>query len=948
MSDFIQRHIGPNTQDQSLMLKALDCDSLENLIEKSAPSNILNSQIDLPKALEEHECIDTLKGFAEQNSVFKSFIGMGYYNTHTPGVIQRNILENPAWYTAYTPYQAEIAQGRLEALLNFQTLTSELCALPLSNASLLDEATAAAEAMAMAYSHLRRKKQNFLVSNNCFPQTREVVEHRAKHLDINIIFFDEENIDSSIELDDVFACLFQYPNKKGKAIIPEIFIEKLKKSDVQIIAATDLMALCQLKPPGEWGADICIGSTQRFGVPMGFGGPHAAFISCLEDYKRLIPGRIVGVSIDKLGNRALRLALQTREQHIRRERATSNICTAQVLLAVMASMYAVYHGPKELKKRSKHIIDLTGSFKSTLKDLGYSVDTDFSFGTISLKLDENELKEIKDKTNKQEINFYYPSYDTVMVSFDETHTIQDLKILCKIFADVKNKKFEESGITIQNISLPSNIQRTSAVLSHPIFNKYHSETEMLRYIFRLQNKDLSLVHSMIPLGSCTMKLNATSEMQALTWPEFANIHPFSPPSQTKGYQNLINDLKKKLVNVTGFDDISIQPNAGSQGEFAGLLVIKEYQQSLGESQRNVCIIPSSAHGTNPASAAMAGLKVVVTKCDDNGNIDISDLKEKVAANKDQLCALMITYPSTHGVFESTLSEACDLIHENGGQVYMDGANMNALVGLSQPMKLGVDVSHLNLHKTFCIPHGGGGPGVGPIVVAKHLAPFLPGHGFDKAALSTQIPSVCAAPMGSALILTISWSYIAMMGGDGLKKATEVAILNANYMAKKLNPYFPILYKGQNGMIAHECIVDIRSAKSEYGITADDFAKRLMDFGFHAPTMSWPVIGTLMIEPTESESKLEIDQFCEAMIQIHKEIEQIKSKKWTPEDNPLKNAPHTTKDLVAEWDRSYTKTEAVFPLKWVEEKKFWPSVNRIDNAYGDKNLVCSCPPIEAYE
>ncbi|MBX7231771.1 MAG: aminomethyl-transferring glycine dehydrogenase [Bdellovibrionales bacterium] len=957
--NFSQRHIGPDLNQKESMLKTLNVASMDELILQTIPNGILMEKpLELDPALSEVEYLNYARKIAQKNIIFKNYIGQGYYECHTPSVILRNILENPGWYTAYTPYQAEISQGRMEALLNFQTMIMELTGLPLANASLLDEGTAAAEAMSVCYAAKKNKSaKTLLVDKNIYPQTLDILRTRAAPLGLEIRVFEslEQQMDTNC-----FALLLQYPDARGCINNWEPVIEKAHQAGLLVIMATDLLGLCLLKSPGDLGADIAIGSTQRFGVPMGYGGPHAAFFATKEEYKRLVPGRIIGVSKDSSGQPALRLSLQTREQHIRREKATSNICTAQVLLAVMSSMYAVYHGPKGLKKIATKIHHLAQSFANGVREFGYTTTAHF-FDTVQVAVTQEQISNLRKLCLDQKINLGYFQSGFVNVAWDETKSQIDLKNLLNIFAQCSLRNSSKNGsgasayeaqvyltdplVDKSSISaqIPQELFRQDSFLQQKIFNSFHSETEILRYIHRLEVKDLSLNHSMIPLGSCTMKLNASAEMIPITWPEFANIHPFAPLNQAQGYMEMIHQLEFWLKAITGFSAISFQPNAGSQGEYAGLLVIKKYLQTKDQIHRQVCLIPSSAHGTNPASAVMAGFKVVVVQCDSQGNIDLMDLKEKAEKHSSELAALMVTYPSTHGVFEESIKEICDLIHKHGGQIYMDGANMNAMVGLCQPAKFGVDVSHLNLHKTFCIPHGGGGPGVGPIGVAAHLKPFLPKHVFiPECGPLGGIPAVSAAPWGSANILPISWGYLAMMGGDGLKQATETAILNANYIAKKLEPHFPLLYTNKNGRVAHECIVDLRSFKDSAQISVDDVAKRLMDFGFHAPTMSWPVAGTLMIEPTESESQLELDRFIEAMIQIRTEIRAIQEGSFDPLDNPLKNAPHTVESLlVTQWNHSYTREQAAFPLDWVRSQKFWPSVGRIDNAFGDKNLVCSC-------
>jgi glycine dehydrogenase len=926
------------------MLELLGFSSLDALIDRTVPQAIrLQQTLQLPDAQSEYAALAKLKNIAAKNQVCRSYIGMGYYDCITPPVIGRNILENPGWYTAYTPYQPEIAQGRLEALLNFQTMIIDLTGLEIANASLLDEATATAEAMSMSYGISKNKANSYFVSRDCHPQTIDVLQTRAKPLGIHIIVGDHQTFDFT---QPIFGAVLQYPATDGTIYDYRAFIDKAHELGALVTVAADPLSLTLLTPPGEFGADIAVGSTQRFGIPLGFGGPHAAYLATKEEYKRQVPGRIVGVSKDVNGKPALRLALQTREQHIRREKATSNICTAQVLLAVMAGMYAVYHGPEGLKNIAENIHQLTSILAAGLKRLGYRISTEYFFDTLRVELGTHNLEAILEGCQARNINLRIFDDTAVGISLDETTTSEDLIDLWQIFALKDELPFtiEELTDSTCHILLP----RQSSYLTHPVFNRYHSETELLRYLHKLETKDLSLTTSMIPLGSCTMKLNATAEMIPVTWEEFGKIHPFAPSSQTWGYQILFQQLEAWLAEITGFAAISLQPNAGSQGEYAGLLVIHEYHTSRGEAHRNVCLIPTSAHGTNPASAVMCGMKVVAVACDSDGNIDVNDLKAKAEKHSSELAALMVTYPSTHGVFEEAIQEICDIVHRHGGQVYMDGANMNAQVGLCRPGDVGADVCHLNLHKTFCIPHGGGGPGMGPIGVAAHLVPFLPGHSVVKIDGTQDIGAVAAAPWGSASILVISWMYIAMMGATGLTQATKVAILNANYIAKRLETYYPVLYKGKNGLVAHECILDLRSLKKSANIDIDDIAKRLMDYGFHAPTVSWPVAGTIMVEPTESESQEELDRFCDALIAIRQEIADIESGKMDIEDNLLKNAPHTAESLIAgEWTHPYSREQAAYPAPWTREAKFWPSVGRIDAAFGDRNFVCSCLPMEAY-
>jgi glycine dehydrogenase len=940
-ADFIERHIGPSDADQQTMLAELGFDSMDAFIGKVVPEAILSHQpLALENAQSEPEVLDALRLIASQNKVFKSFIGMGYYNTHTPTVILRNLLENPAWYTAYTPYQPEISQGRLEALLNFQTMICDLTGLEIANASLLDEATAAAEAMTFCQRTSKSKSKTFFVSKECLPQTIDVVRTRAEPIGVEVVVGDHR---TDLEQCDCFGVLLQYPAVDGDVHDYADTVAKAHAKQALVVVAADLLALTLLKPPGEFGADVAVGSAQRFGVPLGYGGPHAAYFATRDANKRLMPGRVVGVSIDSHGNKAYRLALQTREQHIRREKATSNVCTAQVLLANIAGMYAAYHGPKALKTIAQRVHRLTSAFAQGLGELDYQVATAAFFDTVTVRTGDR-TRAIHEAARARSINLREIDDATLGLSFDETTTRSDVETLWEVFAG-EGKAIPSFAACDAKAAdrIPSALHRTSEYLTHPVFNTHHSETQMLRYLRSLSDKDLALDRTMIPLGSCTMKLNATTEMIPVTWKEFGSIHPFAPLDQAQGYQAMIRELEDMLVACTGYDAVSLQPNAGSQGEYAGLLAIRAYHKSRGEGHRNVCLIPSSAHGTNPATAHMAGMQVVVVQCDERGNVDVADLKTKAEKHAADLAAIMITYPSTHGVFEAAVREICEIVHEHGGQVYIDGANMNAMVGLCAPGKFGGDVSHLNLHKTFCIPHGGGGPGVGPIGVKSHLAPFLPGHRM----LDNEAAPVCAAPWGSASILPISWTYIKLMGRQGLKQASQVAILNANYIAKRLAPHYPILYAGENGIVAHECIVDLRPLK-DTGITVDDVAKRLMDFGFHAPTMSFPVPGTLMIEPTESEGKEELDRFCDAMIAIREEIRAIENGSTTADDSVLRHAPHTAMDLVGEWNRSYTREQAAFPVASLRSGKYWPPVGRIDNVYGDRNLVCACPPMSDYE
>ncbi|UPF03095.1 aminomethyl-transferring glycine dehydrogenase [Pseudomonas mosselii] len=941
-NEFIARHIGPRAADEQAMLTTLGFDSLEAMTAAVIPDSIKGTSVlGSDDGQSEADALAALKAIASKNQLFKSYIGQGYYNTHTPAPILRNLLENPAWYTAYTPYQPEISQGRLEALLNFQTLISDLTGLPIANASLLDEATAAAEAMTFCKRLSKNKASHaFFASVHCHPQTLDVLRTRAEPLGIEVVVGDER------ELGDVsafFGTLLQYPASNGDVFDYREVVQRFHAAGALVAVAADLLALTLLTPPGEFDADVAIGSAQRFGVPLGFGGPHAAYFATRDAFKRDMPGRLVGVSIDRFGKSALRLAMQTREQHIRREKATSNICTAQVLLANIASMYAVYHGPAGLKRIAERTHALTAILATGLTKLGIKVVTGDFFDTLTLATGES-TSTLHDKARAQGINLRQVDAAQLGLSLDETSTQADVEALWQLFADGQAiPDFTALANTIA-VRLPAGLLRQSAILEHPVFNRYHSETELMRYLRRLADKDLALDRSMIPLGSCTMKLNAASEMIPVTWAEFGNLHPFAPAEQSQGYLQMTTELEAMLCAATGYDAVSLQPNAGSQGEYAGLLAIRAYHRSRGDSHRDICLIPSSAHGTNPATAHMAGMRVVVTACDARGNVDIDDLRAKAIEHRERLAAIMITYPSTHGVFEEAIGEICAIIHDNGGQVYIDGANMNAMVGLCAPGKFGGDVSHLNLHKTFCIPHGGGGPGVGPIGVKSHLAPFLPGH----AALENTQGAVCAAPFGSASILPITWMYIRMMGGAGLKRASQMAILNANYIARRLEEHYPVLYTGGNGLVAHECILDLRPLKDTSGISVDDVAKRLIDFGFHAPTMSFPVAGTLMIEPTESESKEELDRFCNAMIQIREEIRAVENGSLDKDDNPLKNAPHTAAELAGEWTHGYSREQAVYPLPSLVEGKYWPPVGRVDNVFGDRNLVCACPSIESYQ
>ena len=939
-ASFTQRHIGSDSDKQAAMLEALGVDSVQTLLDQTVPEGIrLGRPLAVREGLSEEAALAELRALADQNIVNRSYIGQGYYNTLMPAVIQRNVLENPAWYTAYTPYQPEISQGRLESLLNFQQLIMDLTGLDLANASLLDEATAAAEAMTLCQRANRKNKGNdFFVADDVHPQTLDVLRTRAEHHGFNLIVAPATSVGEYAP----FGALFQYPTSNGQ--IPDLgkLIQQAREQGAVTAVASDLLALILLRSPGELGADIVFGSAQRFGVPMGYGGPHAAFFAAREDLKRQVPGRIIGVSVDSRDNTALRMAMQTREQHIRREKATSNICTAQALLANLAAFYAVYHGPEGLRAIAERVHRLTAILATGLRKAGQTAPATY-FDTLTLDIEPIVLK----RAAAAGMNLRLLSATQVGISLDETTTADDVAELFDVLLG------EEHSLSVADLDAaitggePTGIRadqrRQDAILTHPVFNQYHSETELLRYIKRLENKDYSLVHGMIPLGSCTMKLNATAEMMPVSWPEFANIHPFAPAEQAVGYRKMIVDLERDLAEITGYDAISMQPNSGAQGEYAGLLAIKRYQEAQGEGQRDVCLIPASAHGTNPASAAMMSMKVVIVNCDEDGNVDLDDLKKKAEQAGDRLSACMVTYPSTHGVYEESVTELCRIVHEHGGQVYLDGANLNAQVGLTQPGLIGSDVSHLNLHKTFAIPHGGGGPGMGPIGVKAHLAPYLPGHNHE----GNGEGAVSAAPFGSAGILPITWMYNRMLGQDGLRRSSEIAILNANYIAQQLAGDYEVLYRGRNGRVAHECIIDIRPLKADTGITEEDIAKRLMDYGFHAPTMSFPVPGTLMIEPTESESKAELDRFIEAMKGIRAEIEKVKNGEWSADQSPLRNAPHTQADVMGDWDRPYSRDTAVFPSESVRQAKFWPSVNRVDNVYGDRNFICSCPGTEAY-
>jgi glycine dehydrogenase len=956
---FVHRHLGPGEADVAEMLRVLGAESLDGLIDETVPAAI---RLAAPLRLSpppggpvcrppgERELLTLLRRMARGNRVLRSFIGMGYHDCTVPGVIQRNVLENPGWYTQYTPYQSEISQGRLEALLTFQTMIEDLTALPVANASLLDEATAAAEAMHMARAASRVPGDAFFVAADCHPQTIAVVQTRAEAAGIEVRVGDPAAAD--LGGGEVFGVLVQYPTTDGRVLDYAGLAERAHAAGALLVVAADLLSLALLRPPGDFGADVAVGSAQRFGVPLGYGGPHAAFLSTREEWKRLIPGRIIGVSRDRTGKTAYRMALQTREQHIRREKATSNICTAQVLLAIMAGFYAVYHGPEGLRAIARRVHALATALAGGLRRLGYELPEEPFFDTLRVELGDagRSQEELLEAARVRGMNLRPLRDGAIGIALDETTSAEDLSALLAVFAGGAEPEFDLEALAAgAEGDLPAPHARTSELLTHPVFHRYHTEHEMLRYLKRLERRDLSLAHSMIPLGSCTMKLNASTEMAPLSWPEWNALHPFAPPEQARGYAELFASLERWLCEITGFAACSLQPNAGSQGEFAGLLVIRAYHSCRGEGERDVCLIPVSAHGTNPASAVMAGMKVVVVACDAQGNVDVGDLEAKASQHADRLAALMVTYPSTHGVFEESIREVCDVVHRHGGQVYMDGANMNAQVGLCRPADFGPDVCHLNLHKTFCIPHGGGGPGMGPICVAAHLAPFLPGHPLVETGGAQAIGPVAAAPWGSASILTISWAYIALMGAEGLTRASEIAILNANYMAARLAGHYPVLYKGRRGRVAHEFILDLRPFKATAGVDAEDVAKRLMDYGFHAPTVSFPVAGTLMIEPTESESKAELDRFCDALIGIREEIRAIEEGRADRADNLLKNAPHTAEVAIADaWDHAYGREQAVYPAAWVRERKFWPAVSRVDNVWGDRNLVCACPPLESYE
>ena len=943
--DFIRRHIGPKKKDEQNMLKQLGYKSLSELINSTVPEKILlKDPLSIGESNSEYEALRKLKVISKKNQIYSNFIGMGYYGTYTPNVIVRNILENPGWYTSYTPYQAEVAQGRLEMLLNFQQMIIDFTGMDIANASLLDEGTAAAEAMGLSHRLNKKDSKTVFVSIDCHPQTIDVIKTRAEPMGLKVTVGQDTELDKLPE--DIICGILQYPGTLGDIKDPSENISKIKKKNGKAILACDLLALAKLKTPAELGADIAIGSSQRFGIPMGYGGPHAAFFATKDEFKRSMPGRIIGVSVDRHGNKAYRLALQTREQHIRRDKATSNICTAQALLAIVSAAYAIYHGPNGIRKISERVSQLANNFADKIKKSGYEIYSNNFFDTVVIKTKDKTEKIFKNALD-QKVNIRKINSEMLAVSFDEKKNVYRANQLLKIFNCAESIK---DNPTESLPNLPKNLLRTSKYLEHPIFNSYHSETEMLRYLKQLEDKDIALNRSMIALGSCTMKLNAVAEMIPISWREFAEPHPFVPVEQMEGFRTLFTDLKNWLRSITGFSGISLQPNAGAQGEYAGLMVIRRYHLERGEKNRNVCLIPSSAHGTNPASAQMVGMKVVVVNCDKEGNVDFEDLKKKTELHSENLGALMVTYPSTHGVFEEKISDICELIHKHGGQVYMDGANLNALVGIAKPGNFGPDVCHINLHKTFCIPHGGGGPGMGPIACKKHLEIYLPTHPVVKdCGPATGIGAVSAAPWGSSSILSISWMYIKMMGSEGLKLATQIAILNANYVAYRLKDHFPILYKGSKGNVAHECIIDIRTIKSETGITEEDIAKRLIDFGFHAPTMSWPVPGTMMIEPTESESLSELDRFCDTLIKIKSEIDKIKSGKFDKDDNPIKNAPHTDLELASnEWSHKYSREEAAYPSDFLKTNKFWPPVARVDNVYGDKNLFCTCPSMDEFK
>ena len=944
--EFIYRHIGPSEKEQQKMLEAVGYKTLENLMDNTVPEKILlKEELKIDEPLSENDALKKLKSISKQNEIFRNFIGMGYYNSFTPNVILRNILENPGWYTSYTPYQPEVAQGRLEMLLNFQQLIIDLTGMDIANASLLDEATATAEAVGLSQRLDKNNSKKIFVSDSCNPQTIDLIKTRTEPFGLELIIGNEKDDLSNIN-EDIVCGVLAYPGTLGDIQDPSESISQIHKKNGKAILVCDLLALARLKTPAELGADIAVGSAQRFGIPMGYGGPHAAFFATKEEFKRSMPGRIIGVSVDRHGKKAFRLSLQTREQHIRRDKATSNICTAQALLAIISAAFAIYHGPSGILKIANRTSSLAKLFGDEIKKGGLKILSDHYFDTVTIKTNE-KTETILKKAYEEKINLRKVNKDTLSVAFDEAKKLDDVNNLLKIFGISKTL---DQNTKVELNNLPKNLLRTSKYLTHPVFNKYHSETEMLRYLKKLEDCDIALNRSMIALGSCTMKLNATAELMPITWKEFSLPHPFVPTEQMKGYKILFNDLINDLKEITGFDAVSLQPNSGAQGEYAGLMTIRKFHKNNKQSNRNVCLIPNSAHGTNPASAQMCGMKVVVVNCDDDGNVDIEDLKNKAEKYANDLAALMVTYPSTHGVFEEKIMEICDIIHKAGGQVYMDGANLNALVGIAKPGKFGPDVCHINLHKTFCIPHGGGGPGMGPIACGKHLAEFLPTHKVIKeSGPSNGMGAVSAAPWGSSSILPISWMYIKMMGAEGLKKASQVSILNANYISKKLSRDYKVLYTGKNGNVAHECIIDIRPIKASSGISEEDIAKRLIDFGYHAPTMSWPVAGTIMIEPTESENLEEIDKFCNALIKIKKEINKVETSKFDKVDNPLKNAPHTYIELASnEWKHKYSREEAAFPNEFVKNNKYWAPVARVDNVYGDRNLVCSCPSMDEYK
>ncbi|MFL2875839.1 MAG: aminomethyl-transferring glycine dehydrogenase [Candidatus Pelagibacter sp.] len=944
--EFIYRHIGPSEEEQQKMLKAVGYKTLENLMDNTVPEKILlKDELKIDEPLSENDALKKLKSISKQNTIFRNFIGMGYYNSITPNVILRNILENPGWYTSYTPYQPEVAQGRLEMLLNFQQLIIDLTGMDIANASLLDESTATAEAVGLSQRLDKNNSKKIFVSNSCNPQTIDLIKTRTEPFGLELIIGNEKKDLNKIK-EDIVCGVLAYPGTLGDIQDPSESISQIHKKNGKAILVCDLLALTRLKTPAELGADIAVGSAQRFGIPMGYGGPHAAFFATKEEFKRSMPGRIIGVSVDRHGKKAYRLSLQTREQHIRRDKATSNICTAQALLAIISAAFAIYHGPVGILKIANRTSSLAKLFGDEIKNGGFKILSDYYFDTVTIKTNE-KTETILKKAYEEKINLRKVDKDTLSVAFDEAKKLNDVNTLLKIFGISKNLG-QNTKVDLNN--LPKNLLRTSKYLAHPVFNKYHSETEMLRYLKKLEDCDIALNRSMIALGSCTMKLNATAELIPITWKEFSLPHPFVPTEQMKGYKILFNDLINDLKEITGYDAVSLQPNSGAQGEYAGLMTIRKFHKSNNQANRNVCLIPNSAHGTNPASAQMCGMKVVVVNCDEDGNVDIKDLKDKAEKHSKDLAALMVTYPSTHGVFEEKIIEICDIVHKFGGQVYMDGANLNALVGIAKPGKFGPDVCHINLHKTFCIPHGGGGPGMGPIACSKHLADFLPTHEIIKeSGPNNGMGAVSAAPWGSSSILPISWMYIKMMGAEGLKKASQVSILNANYISKKLSKDYKVLYTGKNGNVAHECIIDIRPIKASSGISEEDIAKRLIDFGYHAPTMSWPVAGTIMIEPTESENLEEIDKFCNVLIKIKKEINAVETSKFDKLDNPLKNAPHTYIECASsEWTHKYTREEAAFPNEFVKNNKYWAPVARVDNVYGDRNLVCSCPSMDEYK